>query len=337
MPRHRHHLLALVSLAAATACAGAPPAGPLAVVTWPAPPAAAQLRLAATWTDATLRPPRQGRLRRLAGLLVGEAPEQATAGLLVRPFGVAVDGGGVTFVADPDAQAVLRIAPGGEVERLGCRDLAWGAPMAVAVAPEATLLVADAGRGEVLRLGPGDTCTRLAPGAFERPTALLLLPDRLLVADPARQAVLSVPLGGGPATPWGQVAEHTPLHFPVALAAAGDGSVLLVDAMNFRVVRLAGDGRWLGAFAAPDEQGGLRRPKGIAVDAAGRVYVSDAERDQVLRFSPAGTFEVALGAPGGQPGWFSAPAGLAVAGGHLLVADSQNRRIQVFEILGERS
>ncbi len=337
MPPRRPQLLAVPALALAAACAHAPAPAPLAAVGWPAPPAAPEVRLVALWADDTLRPPGQGRLRRLAGLLVGEAPEAATAGLLVRPFGVAAGAGGVTYVADPDAQLVLRIAPGGEVERLRCRDLAWGAPMAVAVAPGATLLVADAGRGEVLRLGPGEACTRLAPGAFERPTALLLLADRLLVADPARHAVLTVPLDGGPASAWGEAGEGAPLHYPVALAAAGDGSVLLVDAMNFRVVRLAGDGRWLGAFTVPGEQGGLRRPKGVAVDAAGRVYVSDAERDQVLRFSPAGAFEAALGAGGGQPGWFGAPAGLAVADGRLLVADSQNRRIQVFEILGDRS
>ena len=69
----------------------------------------------------------------------------------------------------------------------------------------------------------------------------------------------------------------------------------------------------------------------------GRVYVSAAERDQVLRFAPDGAFQVALGAGGADPGRFGAPSGLAVAGGRLYVADSQNRRIQVFAILGDRS
>lgn len=337
MPRRLLPPLALATLVAASACAHAPAAPPLAPVAWPEPPAPPAVRLVAAWTNDTLRPPSQGRLRRLVGLLVGEGPSEATADLLVRPFGVAAGPGGVAYVADPDAQEVLRISGAGEVERLGCRDLAWGAPMAVALAPGAALFVADAGRGEVLRLDPDRACTRLAPGAFERPTALLALPGLLLVADSALHAVLAVPLDGGSPRPWGAPGEGDRLHYPVALAAALDGTVLLVDAMNFRVVRLAADGRWLATFTAPPEQGGLRRPKGLAVDAAGRIYVSDGERDQVLRFAPDGAFELALGAGGGPPGWFGAPAGLAIADGRLLVADSQNRRIQVFEILGDRS
>jgi hypothetical protein len=56
----------------------------------------------------------------------------------------------------------------------------------------------------------------------------------------------------------------------------------------------------------------------------------------VLRFGADGSYQEAFGALGAAPGWLAAPAGLAVAGEHLYVADSQNRRIQVFAILGDR-
>lgn len=337
MPPLRRHLLAVALIAGAAACAHAPAAPPLPAVTWPEPPAAPALRLAALWSGATLKPAAQGTLRRLAGLVVGEAAPDVAPAPLVRPFGVAAGAGGVIYLADPDAQLVLRIAADGEVARLRCAATAWAAPMAVALGPEGALYVADAGLGEVLRLGPGSTCRSMAPGSFERPTGLLALADLLLVADPALHRVVAVPHDGGPARAWGAAEAGAPFHFPVSLAAAADGSVLLVDALNFRVARLAADGRWLGAFTAPAEAGGLPRPKGIAVDAAGRIYVSDVERDQVLRFGADGAFEVALGVSGEAPGHFTAPSGLAIADGRLYVADSQNQRIQVFEILGDRS
>jgi DNA-binding beta-propeller fold protein YncE len=78
------------------------------------------------------------------------------------------------------------------------------------------------------------------------------------------------------------------------------------------------------------------RPKAVATDAAGRVYVSDAQRGQILVFGPGGAFEDALGEPGEDAGRFVLPAGVAVADGRLWVADSQNRRVQVFELLGGR-
>jgi sugar lactone lactonase YvrE len=125
------------------------------------------------------------------------------------------------------------------------------------------------------------------------------------------------------------------LHFPTAIARSKDGTLLVVDALNFRIARFTTDGRWLGAFGAPgDVDGALARPKGIAVDDAGRIYVSDAQRDALLVFSADGTFDTVLGAGGAAPGQVTMPAGLAVAGRMLYLADSLNQRVQVFEIPG---
>lgn len=330
----RQHL-AVPLLLAAAACAGAPIAPPPAVA-WPAPPAAARLRLVALWSAETLHAPAQGTLRRLAGLLVGEDAGDVAPPLLVRPFGVAVDAQGRLLVADPDARVVLRVDGDGLARPLACPGSGWAAPMAVAAGPAGEVLVADAGRGEVLRLGADGACRPLAPGAFQRPTGLLVAGGEVLVADPALDAVLAAPLDGGPVRRFSEGGDGLPYHDPIALARAADGTVLVVDAMNFRVARLAADGAWRGALTAPEEAGGLRRSKGVAVDGDGRVYVSDGERDQVLRFGQDGAFQEAFGARGDAPGWLGAPAGLAVDGDRLYVADSLNRRIQVFAILGER-
>jgi DNA-binding beta-propeller fold protein YncE len=177
----------------------------------------------------------------------------------------------------------------------------------------------------------------LGAGELERPTGVAVDGARVWVADPPRHEVVVLAPEG--ATHVGARGEgEGQFTFPSAVAVAPDRTVLVVDALNFRIVRLSPSGGWLAAFGtAGDEAGELARPKGIAVDAAGRVYVSDAQRDLVLVYGSDGTFDYAIGGTGTSPGQFAHPAGLAIAGARLYVADSQNRRIQVFEIIGERS
>ena len=137
---------------------------------------------------------------------------------------------------------------------------------------------------------------------------------------------------------WGELGGgDLQLHFPTDVAVATDGSAWVVDAFNFRLAHFAADGRWLGAVGAPGEAGsGFLRPKGIAAGPGGELYVSDAQRDVVLVLGADGEFRFAAGAPGTGPGGLSHPAGLSATRDHLAVADSMNRRIQVFQILGER-
>ena len=125
------------------------------------------------------------------------------------------------------------------------------------------------------------------------------------------------------------------LNFPTALARSPDGTALVVDALNFRIVRLTPDGATAASFGAPGEEGGaFTRPKGVAADSSGRVYVSDAQRDVVLAFDAAGRFEYAAGRTGAGRRRLQHPAGVAVLNDRLFVADSHNGRILVFQILG---
>lgn len=255
---------------------------------------------------------------------------------LQRPFDVAVGHDGAIIVADPDSGAVLKIS-GDRVDPINCDGRDWGAPMAVFAAPNGDLLVADAGAAVIVRIGPGGTCTALGEGDLERPTGVVADDARVYVADPPRHEVVVFSRQG--TTRLGTHGEgEGAFDFPTAAALAPDGSLLVVDALNFRIVRLSPSGAWLGSFGEPGDTGGaFARPKGIAVGRDGRVYVSDAQRDLVLVFRSDGSFDYAIGGTGTAPGWFTHPAGLAVAGDRLYVADSQNHRIQVFEILGERS
>jgi DNA-binding beta-propeller fold protein YncE len=334
-PRSRVALAALLGASISCAHAPAAPAAPLPEVVWPAPPAAPRLRLVAVLPDPSAPPPRRSFWERLGEAIAGTTPEERTMARLVRPFGVAAAADGTIYVADPDAPGVLRLGPAGDLTPVTCRGREWGAPMSVALGPAGELWIADAGAAEVVVVATDGTCRALGTGALERPTGLALLDGRVVVADPPRHELAVLSPAGAVEAHWaGDPVADDPLHFPTAVASSAD-SVLVVDALNFRVLRLGPDGRRVASLGAPGEEGsGLARPKGVAEDAAGRVYVADAQRDLVLVFDADGRFDYAAGASGAAPGEFRHPAGLAIVRDRLYVADSQNGRVQVFAILG---
>ena len=306
-----------------------------AEIVWPAAPDQPRVRLVSVFPDPEAPAPRRSFWQRVVDVITGREPENPQR-WLVRPFGVAV-GNGSVYVADPDAPSVLRI-DGSRAEQIACRDLAWGAPMAVALSPDGELFVADGGAATIVAVKPGGACTSLGAGILERPVALVLDGERILVADAPRHEIVVLSKGGELLGRWGrQGSGEGELHFPTGLSWAPDGTLLVVDALNFRIARLSPRGEWRGSFGLPGETGGdLARPKSVGADAAGRVYVSDAQRDLVLVFAPDGSFDYAIGASGGAPGYLALPAGVAVEGRRIIVADSMNGRIQVFELVGDR-
>jgi DNA-binding beta-propeller fold protein YncE len=249
------------------------------------------------------------------------------------PFGVTGLPDGSWVVADPEAPGVVRLRDDGGEEPLDCPGTPWIAPMGVAAAA-GRLFVSDGGAGHVLGLDLRGGCLVLAAG-FERPVALAASAQRLYVVDAPRHEVVVLSLAGERLALLGQDGV---LHFPSGAALAPDGSVLVVDSLGFRVVRFGPDGAVAGVVGGREAGlGGLGRPKGVAADGAGNVYVSDAAADLVAVFDAGGAFQFAFGGPGAEPGRFAMPAGLAVSGHRLVVADARNRRVQVFELLGDRS
>lgn len=255
---------------------------------------------------------------------------------LVRPFDVAWEGPDRLVVVDPDARRVARFdAKGDHLGDVTCPDRAWAAPMSVAVDGGGAILVADAGAGVVIRW-TARGCAVLGQGALERPTGVAVSGDRVVVVDPPVHQVVALSAAGAVVGRFGERGEGPGAFlYPTDVAAGPDGSLRVVDSLNFRIVHVSADGRWLGAFGAPgEEEWSLARPKGVSVDPAGRVYVSDAERDRVLVFRGDGSFLFSVGAPGTAPGQFAHPAGVAAAGARLAVADSLGARAQVFRSVG---
>jgi len=336
----RRPLATLVLLAAPLwACAHRAPTAVEGVrPAWPPPPAPAKVRwLGAFPSPATPGVPSASFWSRAFDFVTGQDPDpSASRPPLVRPFGLAVWESNL-LVADPDGRQVLRIRwRTGDVEPLGCADRAWVMPLAIAVAPDGSLWIADGGAGVVVRRESNGRCRALGEGKLTRPAGIAMAGQVAYVVDPPSHAVWRV---GNDGSVLGRLGERGTglgqFNFPTGIAALPDGSVLIVDALNFRVVHLDAEGRSLGAFGeAGDGGGAFARPKAVAVDETGKIYVSDAQNDVVLVYGREGRFDLAVGGSGQGPGQFSLPAGVAVSEGYLFVADSYNHRVGIFELVG---
>ena len=72
------------------------------------------------------------------------------------------------------------------------------------------------------------------------------------------------------------------------------------------------------------------------MDSFGHVYVVDALFDNIQIFNPDGQLLMHFGAAGQQPGEFWLPGGVAIGrNNRIYVADTYNRRVQVFQYVGE--
>lgn len=117
---------------------------------------------------------------------------------------------------------------------------------------------------------------------------------------------------------------------PRGIGIAPDGSILVADTKNHRVVKLsatrADSGSfaisWVGTFNAG---GTLRLPEGVDGDAAGRIYVADTAHSQLVALDGAGAVLATLNG-------FNSPANVAVndATNRIVVADTYNDRLQVY-------
>ena len=123
--------------------------------------------------------------------------------------------------------------------------------------------------------------------------------------------------------------------FGIAVSAR-NGSVLVTDARNHRVVVFSADGRFLREFGAEGEgPGEFAKPTGVAVGPDGSVYVADYDLDRVQKFGRNGEFVLEWGHAGKGNREFRSPNGLAVdSAGNVYVADFYNKVVKVFDVDG---
>lgn len=258
----------------------------------------------------------------------GSADGTGAAARFGQPAGIAVDGDGNLLVADTVNHTLRKITPAGVVTTVagmaGSPGLADGsgatvrfrAPYGVAAGSGGQIFVSDALNLVVRQLDAAGAVTTLAS-----------------VANVPDAGVQAAPLAG--------------------LAVDADGSLLVADPGNHRLLRVALAGAVSQAFGAAPRPGAIdatadaarfSAPAALAAAADGTVYVADTANHVIRKISPAGVASTVAGLAGavgsgdgtGSAARFSSPAGIAVAlDGTVYVADTGNHAIRRISAAGE--
>jgi sugar lactone lactonase YvrE len=239
-----------------------------------------------------------------------------TSARLNTPHGIAVDGAGNVYIADPPNQRIRKVDTSGQITTV-------------------------AGNGSSGYNGDGIPATS---ARLNYPKGVEIGPDGLLyIADNNNHRVRKVDAAGmirtvagtgssgfsgdgGPATA-ARLAE------PRNIAFGPDGSLYIVDQVNDRIRRVSPGGT-ITTFAS-----GFSLPRDVAVDGAGNVYVADESHKKVYRVDPAGRVSTFAGTgstgDSGDGGAATAarlnnPRGVAwdPSRSAVLIADTNNHRVK---------
>jgi DNA-binding beta-propeller fold protein YncE len=327
----------------ATACS--PVASPVVWQTedlvWVAPPAPEQarvrfLRQISGLGDIRKEDSQNSLLKWISGEKDTELP-------ILSPYGVAADGKGRIWVADPGTGVVHVIDLGRKrIDYLSAFDgRQLVSPVGVAYDPvRKKLYVSDSGLQEILKFDENRRYLgRLQPAQpLQRPGGMALDgAGRLYVADALAGTIQVFSASGAPLPALGSaLTADGKFNRPTNVVVDRQGRVYVVDAMNFRVEVLGVDGEdpvVIGRLGSVP--GSFARPRGIALDSEGHVYVSDAAFDNVQIFDRQGRLLLILAGGEKSPGQLCMPAGMSFdAQDRLYVVGSCGYRVKVFQYLG---
>jgi uncharacterized protein (TIGR03437 family) len=278
----------------------------------------------------------------------------ATAARIAQPSGVAIDGSGNLFIAEPTFNRIRKVTLLGTITTVvgggicsfftefnvgfsGDGGLASAAqiacPTGVAVDAVGNYYIADTRNNRVRRVTPVGIITTVAG------------------SGPAN-SVGGFGGDGGPAT-------AAMLSQPSAIVVDAVGNLVIADTGNNRIRKVtvssgiittvAGSGpSFLGGDPGFNGDGGLAtlaqlsRPSGITVDVPGNIYIADSGNNRIRRVAPSGIITTVAGSgPAASVGGFSGdggpataaqlsrPVGVAVnAAGNLFISDYANQRIR---------
>jgi sugar lactone lactonase YvrE len=255
----------------------------------------------------------------------------ATQARLDTPHGIAVDGAGNVYIADPPNHRIRRVDPSGIIttfagtgtsgyngDGIPAASARLNYPKGVEVGPDGSVYIGDANNHRVRRVSPSGTITTVA--------------------------------GTGSAGFSGDGASATSarLNTPRNVTFDSAGNLYIADDENCRVRRVDNAGVistvagsttcGYGGDGGPATAARLGRVRDVAVDAAGNLYIADEENNRIRRVDPsgimstfAGTGSSGFSGDGGPPAAarISGPRGVAVdASGRVLIGDTGNHRVR---------
>lgn len=204
---------------------------------------------------------------------LGGSPGTFATGL-TNPKGLAFDGNGHLYVADPGKNAVIVFTvPDGSGSTFGAN---LNAPTGVAFDKNGFLYVSEAGTGDITKFAQDGTKTTFAANTGASAGLIFDNSGNLYASD----------FNGGKInkfTPNGtKTVFATGLSFPAGLAVDAAGNVYEADSGSGNIFKFTPSG------TKTTFVNGIGRPYGIAFDANGNLIVADNENGATLRYAPDG-------------------------------------------------
>jgi len=258
-------------------------------------------------------------------------PGPATSSPLERPFALAVDAAGNLYVADIDANEVLKISPQGNLSViLGNGQLgaptpgpasasAMGRPTGVAVDGRGNVYVSDVSHHVIEKITPDGTLSILAGSGNN--------------GNPA-----AGPASASPFKSLGALAVRGRSLYFVDHEARRVGKI---DLVTGALSLVAGSGAFSFPIPGPALATGFRTLTGITVDRAGDVFLADVDNSVVAEVTPDGNLSIVAGntdsgtpTPGPATSTsLTAPTGVAIdPHGNLVIADQNNGNGLVYTV-----
>jgi sugar lactone lactonase YvrE len=204
---------------------------------------------------------------------IGGTPGTFATGLS-NPKGLAFDGNGHLYVADPGKNAVIVFTvPDGSGATFGAN---LNSPTGVAFDAAGFLYVSEAGSGDITKFGQDGTKTTFAANTGASVGLAFDNRGNLYAAD----------FSGGKInkfTPNGtKTVFASGLSFPAGLAVDAAGNLFEADSGSGNIFKFAPDG------TKTTFVNGIGRPYGIAFEANGNLIVADNANGATLRYTPDG-------------------------------------------------
>ena len=338
-PRPSLLLPAALVVAALSACAGGQKVSqPLPV--WPPPPDVGRIKFVRTITH-------EGALGAGGARTFGRALLRSETVTIVQPTGLALSPDEkLLYVVSPSAPRVQAIDfEGKTVKWAFAGDKAFiESPFGVATDAEGSVYVTEHGKGDVVVFQRDGGVRRFGGGKIDRASGLAIDRRRQLVY------VVAGATGDSPnhrVEVFSQKGEHHrtigkrgagpgEFNFPTNAAVAADGTLFVVDMLNFRVQAFDPDGQLLGMFGqiGAGAPGLFDKAKGIAIDAFGNLYVSDSALAIVQVFNAKYQPLIAFGGRGDTPGFMYVPTAIAISSKNTIyVADFAGEAVHEYQLI----